>query len=649
MSKAKQTNLGLTDTTPVNNVEEFKFEPIKGYPMLNWRGKRPFTSTRYYPVQLKEVHGEEVEGWRNKIYWGDNLQVMSHLLKEYRGKINLIYIDPPFDSKADYKKRIKIKGQTLLSDKTAFEEKQYTDIWANDEYLQFIYERLILLRELLKESGAIFLHCDTKKSHVLRSLLDEIFGSENFKNEIVRIKCNPKNSNIKAFGNIHDTILFYTKGNGEQTTWNAQREEIDSADLERIFEKVHVNGRRYTTVALHAPGERFGETGQPWKGVLPPAGRHWAYVHAQLDEFDKEGRVEWSSTGVPRLIRWADENEGYLVQDVWTMKDPQYSIYPTEKPSELVERIISAVTQPNDIVFDCFMGSGTTQIAALKLKRRFIGADINLGAIQTTSKQLLNYLNELPVGEKQAELFSKLSEDESQICPVGFEVYNVNHYDVFRNPLEARALLLDAMEVNKIEKDQLYDGEKDGRMIKILPVNRIATRADLGELIAGLDLKAFEKRHKKNPNEPVERITLVCMGHEPDLKASLMKEVEPYKLDVEVVDILRDRQDLQFKRDSEAKVVIKNGKLVIERFYPMNLLGKLSLQKEKVKDWRELVESVMIDWNYDGAVLSPTTVDIPEKDEFVSGTYPIPKESGTIRIKITDLLSESLEVEVENG
>lgn len=186
-------------------------------------------------------------------------------------------------------------------------------------------------------------------------------------------------------------------------------------------------------------------------------------------------------------------------------------------------------------------------------------------------------------------------------------------------------------------------------MIKIMPVNRIATRADLGELIAGLDLKAFEKRHKKNPNEPVERITLVCMGHEPDLKASLMKEVEPYKLDVEVVDILRDRQDLQFKRDSEAKVVVKNGKLVIERFYPMNLLGKLSMQKEKVKDWRELVESVMIDWNYDGAVLSPATVDIPEKDEFVSGSYPIPKDAGTICIKITDLLSESLEVEVENG
>jgi hypothetical protein len=294
------------------------------------------------------------------------------------------------------------------------------------------------------------------------------------------------------------------------------------------------------------------------------------------------------------------------------------------------------------------MGSGTTQAVAMKLGRKFIGADINLGSIQTTTKRLVSIANELEKNTKQGNLFST-SDDFGNLLYTGFEVYNVNHYDVFRNPIEARELLLEAFEINKLPQGQLFDGEKDGRMVKIMPVNRIASRADLGELIAGLDLKAFAKRQKSNPNDPVEKITLVCMGHEPDLKAHLIKEADPYKLDVEVVDILRDRQDLQFKRDSEAKVVIAKGKLVIERFYPMNLLGKLSLQKEKVKDWKELVESVMIDWNYDGAVLTPTTVDIPEKDELVSGAYPIPKDAGTIRVKITDLLSESLEVEVTNG
>lgn len=142
------------------NVEKYEFEPIKGYPMLNWRGKRPFTSTQYYPAQLKEVHGEEVDGWRNKIFWGDNLQVMSHLLKEFRGKVDLVYIDPPFDSKADYKKTIELKGRQAESSQTSFEEKQYGDIWTNDEYLQFMFERLVLIRELLSESGSIYLHCD---------------------------------------------------------------------------------------------------------------------------------------------------------------------------------------------------------------------------------------------------------------------------------------------------------------------------------------------------------------------------------------------------------------------------------------------------------------------------------------------------------
>ena len=127
------------------------------------------------------------------------------------------------------------------------------------------------------------------------------------------------------------------------------------------------------------------------------------------------------------------------------------------------------------------------------------------------------------------------------------------------------------------------------------------------------------------------------------------KEVHPFKLDVEVVDILSERQDIQFKRDSEARVVVKNGQLVIEAFYPMNLLSKLSLLQEQVDDWRELVESVMVDWNYDSAVLQPTVVDIPDKNDLVIGRYPIPDDAGTIRVKITDLLSESLEIEVAYG
>lgn len=308
--------------------------------------------------------------------------------------------------------------------------------------------------------------------------------------------------------------------------------------------------------------------------------------------------------------------------------------YPTQKPEALLERIIQLGSNPGDIVFDCFMGSGTTQAVAMKLGRRFIGADINLGAIQTTTKRLVGVANELN---------SQMQEETKY---TGFEVYNVNNYDFFRNPVEARDLLIQALEIQPFPQSNVWDGELDGRMVKIMPVNRIATKADLKELLANLPYTTYEKRKEENPNQPVEHMTIVCMGHEPDLKGSLEQELSNYKVDVQILDVLRDKVDLQLKRDSEAEIVREGNKLVIREFFPMNLMQKLSLQKEYVEEWRQLVDSVMIDWNYDGAVIQPRTIDIPEKNELVKGVYDIPEDAGTIKVKITDLLSESLEVEV---
>ena len=309
--------------------------------------------------------------------------------------------------------------------------------------------------------------------------------------------------------------------------------------------------------------------------------------------------------------------------------------YPTQKPEDLLSKIILASSNPGDTVFDCFMGSGTTQAVAMKLGRRFIGADINLGSIQTTTKRLISVADELN---------GQLQDEEKY---TGFEVYNVNNYDFFRNPVEAKELIIEALEIQPFPQSDVWDGELDGRMVKIMPVNRIATKADLEELKANLPYKTYEKRKADNPTQPVERITIVSMGHEPDLKASLEQGLSEYKLDIEIVDILRDKKDLQLKREAEAEIVKEGSKLIIRSFYPMNLLQKLSLQKEYVEDWRQLVESIMIDWNYDGAVMQPTVTDVPDKKEIVSGIYDIPEDAGTIRVKITDLLSESLEMEVE--
>lgn len=640
-----QQELGIESKSSSETVGEYKFEPIKGYPMLNWKGKRPFTSTQFYPAQKKEVYGEDVNGWMNKIFWGDNLQVMSHLLKEYRGKIDLIYIDPPFDSKADYKKSILIKGKEANNSTAVFEEKQYTDIWANDDYLQFMYERISLIRELLSEKATLYLHCDYHKNHYIRCIMDEIFGKSNFINEITWKRAETVKGNggqgSKYFGENTDTIFIYSKS--AEYLFNYQYKPYTQDYIDSFYKHIEPStGRKYQIISMTAPGgESKGNPSYEVMGVT----RHWRYSREKMDALIAAGLVVQTKEGnVPRKKIYLDEGEGVPIQTLWDDISALSSVsserfnYPTQKPEKLIERIIKTSTNPGDLVFDCFMGSGTTQAVAMKLGRRFIGADINLGAIQTTTKRLVSVAKELNL---------KLP-DPLDLKYTGFEIYNVNHYDVFRNPVEAKDLLLDALEIQKLEMNSVYDGEKDGRMVKIMPVNRIATRADLSELITGFDYKAFERRKLEKPNQPVEKILIVCMGHEPDLQAHLQKEV-PFKLDVEIVDILRDKSNLEFKRDSEAQVTIKGVTLVIEKFYPMNLLQKLSMQKESVSDWKELVESVMIDWNYDGAILQPSIVDIPGKTDFVIGSYKVPEDSGTIRVKITDLLSESLEVELANG
>ena len=268
------------------------------------------------------------------------------------------------------------------------------------------------------------------------------------------------------------------------------------------------------------------------------------------------------------------------------------------------------------------MGTGTTQAVAMKLGRRFIGADINLGAIQTTTKRLIKVSTEL-AGKKLNANTKTYS---------GFEVYNVNHYDIFRNPVQAKDLLLEALEVQRLEVASVFDGEKDGRMVKIMPVNRIATRADLNELHHGLRLQSLGAPAEREP-EPAGREDHPRL-HGPragSRGAAASSPQSPSRSTSRWSTSCATRPICSSSATRRPRSSVKKRELVIERFYPMNLLQKLSLQKEAVEDWRELVESVMIDWNYDGAVLQPAVVDIPDKNElFRAATpcLPMPARSG---------------------
>ena len=225
-------------------IFEFEHRPtIKGFPELRWTGKRPYRSSQYYPAQLRESYGDAHDGWINKIFWGDNLQVMSHMLKDYRGQVDLIYIDPPFDSKADYKKKISVRGLgSAVTDSTSFEEKQYGDIWTNDEYLQFMYERLTIMYQLLSEKGAIYIHCDWHKSAQLRCLCDPIFGPDNFRNEIVWCYRTSLRSSSHAFGRDHDTILFYSKSNAHKIHPDRKDFPVSEATIKRWAAYADENG-----------------------------------------------------------------------------------------------------------------------------------------------------------------------------------------------------------------------------------------------------------------------------------------------------------------------------------------------------------------------------------------------------------------------
>ena len=581
------------------DMNEFSFDkhaPIKGYPELRWAGKRPFTGTCYYPAQLKDSYGSPSDsGWMNRIYWGDNLQVMSHLLKEFRGKVDLIYIDPPFDSKAEYKKAIKLRGRSAESDTSTFEEKQYGDIWTNDEYLQFMYERLILCRELLSDTGSIYVHMDEKRSHYVKIILDEVFGSNNFRREIVwdiQVLSGYKTiTNNWVRG--HDIIFYYSKSSNR--SFNKQKQKHRQEYLNR-FNKIDKTGRKY---------------------------------------FDGRGTIVYLDDAIEK---------GKAIGDVWSdiMSFQQLATsteklgYPTQKPEALLERIIKASSNPGDIVFDCFMGSGTTQAVAMKLGRRFIGADINVGAVHTTTKRLINCAKEL-----KASLFR--SNDEVDSFYTGFEVYNVNDYNLFRNELEAKDLIIEALGMQKLPESKIWDAEFDGRMVAILGINRVATASEFEYIIANIDVKTWMKRQQDNLNHPVEKITFVCMGHDPNLKAMFEDRMYQlgFKVDLEIIDLLRDKRDLRFKREADASVSIKNGRLSIDAFYPMNLLQKLSFDCEDVDDWRELVDAIFIDWHYDGVTFSPELTDIPDARSKVVGCYDIPKDAGRIHIRITDLISES--------
>lgn len=640
--------------------QEVSVAAAKGRPMLTWVGKRPLKRVTAFPAQRVETFnpvGEKGE-WQNLLFHGDNKEVLAWLLANgFRGKVNLVYIDPPFDSGADYVRKVQLRGAagTARIDGETYtlgEQIQYTDIWANDNYLQFMYERTMLIKELLAPEGSIYVHCDNHRIHLLRCIFDEVLGEANFRAQIVWKRTNSHNS-ADRYGPVHDTLLHYSRSDG--ATWNRPMMVISREHIEKHYSREDQSGRQFGLQELTAPGLRRGETGIPWHGFDPNSlGRHWRWPVAEIEVMYRKGRIHLpESGGWPRLIVYReDANTRKPASDWWDdvtplfMSSGERETFPTQKPEALLERIVAASSNPGETILDCFIGSGTTAAVAQKLGRRWIGCDINKGAIQVTSKRLQTIIREQVEAQRQGSLLAAGAGEAPKPASLAFSVYRVNDYDLAIQHNEAVNLACEHLGVQRTRTDAYFDGTQGKKLVKIVPLTHPLTLLDLDEL---------ERELKSRPKEDRD-IVMVCLGKEPAVDGWLADRARRRPVNrIEVVELRTDKKYGKFftHQPATARVDIKRakGKIVVEikDFISPSIIERLNIDqtlfKAQITDWRAMVDSVMIDPAYNGQVFNVAMSDVPErKTDLVAGRYelPAPHSSTTIAVKLTDMLGEEV-------
>lgn len=340
---------------------------------LSYPNKKPLDELMdVEPVAFQTLKKGTVD---KRLYFAENRDALAALVadKSVCGQVRMVYIDPPYATQTTFHSRKLTHA--------------YEDVFETVEYVEFLRERLALLYRLLAEDGSIYVHIDDKMLFHVKLVMDEIFGARNYRNCITRKKCNPKNYTRKAYGNVADYILFYTKS--DKYVWNRPVEPWTTVRAKEYQYVESETGRQFMKVPVHAPGLRNGETGKEWRGMMPPPGKHWQFSPATLDELDAKGEIYWSKNGNPRRKVYLDSSAGIPVQDIWMdfrdahNQNIHITGYPTEKNFSLVKRLVEASSNPGDMVLDCFAGSGTTLVAADMLGRGWIGVDNSPESLRT--------------------------------------------------------------------------------------------------------------------------------------------------------------------------------------------------------------------------------------------------------------------------
>jgi adenine-specific DNA-methyltransferase len=469
--------------------------------------------------------GRQLKGWTNKLIWGDNKHILSSLKGgplreeiEEQGGIKLIYIDPPFDVGADFTMDIEIGDETLEREPNVLEEIAYRDTWGKgqDSFLAMIYERLRLMRDILSDEGVIYVHCDWRVNSPLRLIMEEVF--QNFENQIIWKRSAIATNVDKQFRNSHDVIYFYSKMS--KHSFNVQFGEYTESS-KKHYSREDEKGV-FRTVPLMASGRTSGVSGQPWRGVDVSSrgknGMHWLKSPEILESLDREGKILWNKQGIPELKYYVSEAKGVYVSDFWDDIPVINSMaresvgYATQKPEKLIERIISASSNPGDIVADFFVGSGTTCAVAEKLGRKWIGSDLGKFGIHTSRKRLIDVQRQLKEENKSYRAFEvlNLGRYERSYFVGGNENLDESQISIQAKNKELAfdRLILNAYHADKVDGFRTFRGKKNNRLVAIGPVDLPLSRGFAEEVITECveknitkaDILAFEFEMGLFPN-----------------------------------------------------------------------------------------------------------------------------------------------------
>lgn len=483
---------------------------------------RAESEMKVQPDLFDPTSGRQLKGWTNKLIWGDNKFVLSSLRSgplrdeiEANGGIKLIYIDPPFDVGADFTMNVEVGEESLERAPSVLEEIAYRDTWGKgqDSFLAMIFERLSLMKDLLSPQGSIFVHCDQRTSHFMKLVLDEVFGSDNFRNEVVWKRTTAHSNVSDNLGTITDNIFYYTKSGSY--LWNQLYIQRNEEKVEKDFPHIDSNGRRWKSENLVNPAYR-PNLAYPYKAsnglTYFPHKNGWKVSLAVMEKLDAEGRLHFPPSEAGRMRRkmFADESEGIKLQNLWDdfsaigAQAQERLGYPTQKPERLVERILMMSSSAGDIVADFFCGSGTTAAVSEKLGRKWITSDLGKFSIHTARKRLISVQRQLKQEGKSFRAFEILNlgryEREFFISGLSdLDEKSTKHLNRNRE-LAFNNLILSAYQAEPVNGFRTFRGKKQGRVVAIGPANMPVSRLFAEEVvrecvekgITKVDLLAFE-------------------------------------------------------------------------------------------------------------------------------------------------------------